>query len=82
MTPETHRESFALHPIGQIESEYHSFSEVPHPPGKGGWNEDTSTIALYPEHSGEISGLDGYMILMITVITISTTTVTVTSPLM
>ncbi|MEA1906422.1 MAG: tRNA (N6-threonylcarbamoyladenosine(37)-N6)-methyltransferase TrmO [Euryarchaeota archaeon] len=60
MTQETHRESFALHPIGQIESGYHSFGEVPHPPGKGGWNEDISTIALYPEHAGKISGLDGY----------------------
>lgn len=60
MTPETHRERFALHPIGQIESEYHSFGEVPHPHGTVGWNEDTSTIALYPEHAGKISGLDGY----------------------
>ena len=60
MTPETQRESFALHPIGQIESGYHSFGEVPHPHGKEGWNEDISTIALYPEHAGKISGLDGY----------------------
>lgn len=60
MTQETPRESFALNPIGHIESGYHSFGEVPHPPGKGGWNEDISTIALYPEHAGEISGLEGY----------------------
>ncbi len=60
MTLETHHESFDLNPIGYVESGYHSFSEVPRPPGKGGWNEDTSTIALCPEHAGKISGLDGY----------------------
>lgn len=60
MAPETHRESFALNPIGHIESGYHSFDEVPHPHGKEGWNEDISTIALYPEHAGKISGLEGY----------------------
>jgi tRNA (Thr-GGU) A37 N-methylase len=58
MTTEMHRESFDLNPIGYVESGYHSFSEVPHPHGKGGWNEDISTIALCPEHAGEISGLE------------------------
>ena len=60
MTPETHRESFALHPIGYIESGYHSFDEVPHPHGKEGWNEDISTIVLNSEHAGKMRGLDGY----------------------
>ena len=60
MTQETHRESFDLNPIGYVDSGYHSFSEVPHPHGKGGWNEDISTIALCQEHARKISGLEGY----------------------
>jgi tRNA-Thr(GGU) m(6)t(6)A37 methyltransferase TsaA len=60
MTLETHRESFDLNPIGHIESGYHSNDQVPHPHGKGGWNEDISTIVLDSEHAGKISGLEGY----------------------
>ena len=60
MTPKTHCGSFDLNPIGYVESGYHDFGEVPHPHGEGGWNEDISTIELYPEHAGEISGLEGY----------------------
>jgi len=60
MTLETHHESFALHPIGYIESGYHNFDDVPHPHGKKGWNEDISTIVLNSEHAGKITGLDGY----------------------
>lgn len=37
MTKEMQRESFDLNPIGYVESGYHSFSEVPHPHGEGGW---------------------------------------------
>lgn len=60
MNTNTSRETFSVSPVGYIESEYKHFDEVPHPHGKNGWNEDNSTIVLYPEHAKEISGLDGY----------------------
>lgn len=54
------RESFAVDPIGYVESKYRDFGDIPHPHGKKGWGEDISTIALDSEHARDIEGLDGY----------------------
>lgn len=60
MNMDTSSETFSVNPIGYIESEYQNFDELPHPHGDEDRNEHTSTIVLYPEHAGEISGMDGY----------------------
>lgn len=57
---DTYHKDISVNPIGYIESKYKQFDEVPFPHGNKGWNEDISTIVLYPEHAEEISGLDGY----------------------
>ena len=60
MNMDTYHKDLSVNPVGYVESKYQHFDEVPHPNGNKGWNDDISTIVLYPEHAEEISGLDGY----------------------
>ena len=59
--PDDTGQAFAVKPIGFVESNYHSFDDVPHRhDGEKGWTAESSRIALLPEHAKKLQGLDGF----------------------